>query len=89
MPGLSMWDLSWIKWHWSRFYPSNSGFSYQYYFTSAPYAYPLIKKQKHDGDASPKNTHTLLLVAVTGRTMGGDLRTFQKAVFFQMSGSIG
>ena len=50
---------------------------------------PINKKLNTQRGASPINTHTQLLVAVTGRTKGGGLPMFQKAVFFQKSGCIG
>jgi hypothetical protein len=36
IPGQSMWDLWWTKWHWNRFSPSTSVFPYQFHSTGAP-----------------------------------------------------
>jgi hypothetical protein len=35
IPGQSMWDFWWTKWHWDRFFPSTSVFPCQFHSTGA------------------------------------------------------
>jgi hypothetical protein len=47
IPGKSMWDLWWTKWHWDRFFPEYFGFPLSISFHRCSVTWKNLKKTDH------------------------------------------